>query len=126
MILNYRAKNYTSERTIVPWTVIFSWMMLLNSPFCAFLFEEIRRVYSESVYPILNQWMNQQFFYDNFASCKYHPIIPIYELGVSKPDKWHLCFCSNFMPFLFSWRLVILKFHFVILNIPFSSSIHID
>ena len=23
MILNYRAKNYTSERTIVPWTVIF-------------------------------------------------------------------------------------------------------
>ena len=23
MILNYRAKNHTSERTIVPWTVIF-------------------------------------------------------------------------------------------------------
>ena len=23
MILNIRAKNYTSERTIVPWTVIF-------------------------------------------------------------------------------------------------------
>ena len=24
MILNIRAKNHTSERTIVPWTVIFS------------------------------------------------------------------------------------------------------
>ena len=29
MILNNRAKNHTSERTIVPWTVIFSSLILL-------------------------------------------------------------------------------------------------
>ena len=30
MILNIRAKNHTSERTIVPWTVIFTVLMKLK------------------------------------------------------------------------------------------------
>ena len=33
MILNNRAKNHTSERTIVPWMVIFSGKMQSNSQF---------------------------------------------------------------------------------------------
>ena len=32
MILNNRAKNHTSERTIVPWTVIFAYLEPHNSP----------------------------------------------------------------------------------------------
>ena len=30
MILNYRAKNYTSERTIVPWMVIFGAIKIIG------------------------------------------------------------------------------------------------
>ena len=33
MILNNRAKNHTSERTIVPWTVIFVLCIILTEVF---------------------------------------------------------------------------------------------
>ena len=47
MILNIRAKNHTSERTIVPWTVIFAvWLLLMQS------------VFSDATQCLANAWFN--------------------------------------------------------------------
>ena len=109
--------------------------LIAFSSFSAFLFEEIRRVDSESVNRISNQWMNRQIFLnvqtllcsncslDHFASCKFHPWLPIYQSRVSRPDNAFAAVLCHPAPF--AWKLVILKFHFVILNIPIYSSTHI-
>ena len=46
MILNYRAKNYTSERTIVPWTVIF---MSAGPPETKFWTRQLRYLKSQGI-----------------------------------------------------------------------------
>ena len=61
MILNIRAKNHTSERTIVPWTVIFKLTLLTHLSFASLLFSPSpQKVGSIIYFPASNSFESER------------------------------------------------------------------